>query len=85
MPNLSGQRARINSPSVSQPLGSVFCLHFALYMYGDNVGTFNTYLNISDLGMVLYFDRIGSQGNKWKLNDLEFSYNYNIDFNVKIN
>ncbi|RMZ97804.1 MAM and LDL-receptor class A domain-containing 2-like [Brachionus plicatilis] len=81
-PNQNGQKARISSPTLSQPTNSVFCMHFALFMYGDDVGTFNTYLNITDVGMALYFDRIGSQGNKWKMNDLELSYNFNIDFNI---
>lgn len=84
LPNQNGQKARISSPTLSQPTNSVFCMHFALFMYGDDVGTFNTYLNITDVGMALYFDRIGSQGNKWKMNDLELSYNFNIDFNVFI-
>lgn len=82
LPNQRGQKARVSSPTLKQPSGSVYCLNFALFMYGDDVGTFNTYLNITDAGMTLFYDKIGSQGNKWNWNNLEFSYNFNIDFNV---
>lgn len=52
-------------------------------MYGDDVGTFNAYLDFVDGGDILFYNRNSSQGNKWIMNDIELTVNGIIDIRVK--
>ncbi|CAF0741650.1 unnamed protein product, partial [Brachionus calyciflorus] len=82
LPNQKGQKARIKSPVLSKSSSSVHCVYFALFMYGDEVGVLNSYLDLGDNGAILYYNLNGSQSNNWQLKSYEFSFNLNVDLSI---
>lgn len=64
---------------------SIHCLQFAYFMYGDNVGDLNVYINPkadNSVPPVPNYKISGSKGNQWNFEKITMNFNETLGFNV---